>query len=226
MFDIKEVEAILNLKIKNPNLFKTAFIHKSYANEHEDCESNERLEFLGDAVLELIVTNYLFNHFSYNEGKMTKMRSYIVSGERLAGFSKKLGFGEMLFLSAGEKRSGGHEKSPILANLFEAFIGAFYQEFGFQKVESFVLGLVKESINIKKDYLNSDHKSLLQEIIQRKGGLPPEYQVVNEYGMDHEKTFETVVIANGEILARGIGSSKKFSEVDAAKNALEKINDK
>lgn len=213
-------------EFKDKKLFQLAFIHRSYLNEHKDkkLESNERLEFLGDAVLELIVSLYLFKKFpNYPEGKLTSLRSKLVQTTTLSLVAKKLGFGKKLKLSKGEIASGGAKNKSILADTFEAFVGALYQDQGFEKSYDFVYkNLLLVTENMPLDELPQDYKSKLQELIQSQGQPSPKYEVIKSYGPDHNKTFITAVIIDNKTYETGVGKSKQDAEQNAAKKALEK----
>ncbi len=214
----------IGIKFKDKKLLETAFIHKSYINEHkdEDLEDNERLEFLGDAVLELVATEYLFrNHPEQTEGEMTNFRSALVKGKHLAKIAKDLELGQYLSLSHGEENSGGREKNYILANTVEALIGAIYLDQGFIPSKVFITNFILIKLDdIIEQNLHIDPKSRFQEIVQEKEDVTPEYEVLEEKGPDHDKKFVSGVYIDGKMIAKGKGSSKQKSEEDAAKNAL------
>ena len=219
-----DFQKTLGFDFTDPHLLRRAFIHRSFINETADTslEHNERLEFLGDAVLELVVTDYLYNNYPNPEGELTNWRSSIVRGEILAKIAHGLGVGEMLLLSKGEEKSGGRERNLILANTFEAIIGAIYLDKGYEVAEKFihnnVIVLLPEIIE-KKLYV--DPKSHLQEVCQEKRGATPEYRVLSEQGPDHSKVFRVGVYAKNDKIGEGNGSSKQKAESDAAKNALD-----
>lgn len=219
-----DIQEKLDIHFTDTELLKRAFIHRSYINEVNDpsLEHNERLEFLGDAVLELVVTDYLYKTFNNPEGELTNWRSSIVRGEELAKVSLSLGIGEMLFLSKGEEKSGGRTRNLILANTFEALIGAIYLDRGYDTASDFIhkhlIVLLPEIIE-KKLYV--DPKSHLQELCQEAKSATPEYKVISEEGPDHSKVFKVGVYAKTEKIGEGKGTSKQKAEADAAKNALE-----
>ncbi len=220
---LEEFQSTNNLKFGDANLLKTVFVHRSYLNEAGDDTNahNERLEFLGDAVLELVVTEYLYKTFNNPEGELTNWRSSIVKGEVLAKVSAEIKLGEYLFLSKGEEKSGGRNRSLILANTFEALIGAIYLDLGYEKASEFIhkylISLLPEIIE-KRLYI--DPKSRLQEVSQEDLGSTPEYRVMSEQGPDHQKEFIVGVYVAGKLLAQGSGSSKQRSEQSAATEAL------
>jgi ribonuclease-3 len=225
------LEKRLKLKFKNKGLLKTAFIHRSYLNEHpnEKLAHNERLEFLGDAVLGLIVSNYLYNEYpNHPEGDLTNFRSSLVNARTLSKAASILKLGDCLYLSRGEEATGGRERQYILANTFEALIGAIFLDQGFGEAGRFIkehlLTLLSEIIEKK---LYKDFKSQLQEKAQEEVGFTPTYKLLAEKGPDHEKTFKIGVLVGRKRIGEGTGSSKQLAEQEAAKIALEnwsKIN--
>lgn len=224
MHDYNALEKSTGIKFKDKSLLDQAFIHKSYLNEHkEKCmESNERMEFLGDAVLELIATEYLYrNHPDHTEGEMTNYRSALVKGKHLATISRELKLGDYLYLSHGEENSGGRNKNYILANVLEAFIGAVYLDKGFEAASKFVNKFILSRLDeIIEQNLHMDPKSTLQEFVQDKIDITPNYETLSEKGPDHDKTFESGVFIDGKLIAKGVGSSKQKAEESAAVNAL------
>lgn len=214
----------IGIKFKDESILDNAFIHRSYLNEHkkERIESNERLEFLGDAVLELISTQYLFNkHPDKTEGELTNLRSALVQGRHLAEISKELNLGEYLYLSKGEEASGGKTKNYILANVMEAVIGAIYLDKGFDEASKFVNEFILSRLDeIIEKNLFADPKSTLQELIQEKLEITPTYEIISEEGPDHDKEFEAGVYFDEKLIAKGKGSSKQKAESEAAENAL------
>ena len=226
----------IGYRFENISYLERAVTHSSYSNEtgarnhHLLC--NERLEFLGDSVLSLVVSNYLYTHFSeYPEGTLTRIRSSVVCEAALASFAEKIGLGEFLMLGRGEAQNGGAEKPAILADAFEALLAAIYLDAGaedaMQSVASFLLPLVKSAIATLPEMgdVRIDSKSRLQEFIQqdREQKEVLEYRLVGESGPDHNKTFEAEVLLNGESAGRGFGHSKKEAEQMAAKSALETL---
>lgn len=212
---------------KNQALLTTALTHRSALNEQNSTsqESNERFEFLGDAVLELATTRYLFNLFpDTQEGLLTAYRSALVKTETLAKVARQLGLGQLLYMSKGEEATGGRDNDSLLADTMEAVIGGLYLDQGFEAVETFlteVLFVEFEQILSKKLY--KDPKSHLQELVQAQGRETPSYVVVTEIGPDHDKIFTVNVLVGQEVLATGTGSSKQRAQQDAAQNALEKV---
>lgn len=224
MKEYKKLEEKIGIKFIDKGLIKTAFIHKSYVNEHrqEGLENNERMEFLGDAVLELASTKHLYLKYNnQNEGTMTTFRSALVKGKHLAEVAKELELGEYLFLSKGEDQSGGREKNYILANVLEAVIGAIFLDQGNEVAEDFI----KKFILVKLDEIiekgqHIDAKSQFQELAQEKEGITPNYKVESEEGPDHDKIFTMGAYIEDELIGTGKGSSKQKAEEDAAKNSL------
>ncbi|MEK7535320.1 MAG: ribonuclease III [Patescibacteria group bacterium] len=225
--DIEKFEKQTGLHFKDEKLLEMVFTHRSYLNEagNIELEHNERLEFLGDAVLELAVTDYLYKNFTNPEGELTNWRSSIVRGEVLARVAGELELGEFLFLSRGEDKSGGRTRTLILANTFEALIGAIYLDAGYHDAEKFIaqhlIALLPEIIE-KKLYI--DPKSRLQELSQEKMGSTPEYRVIGEEGPDHTKLFTVGVYVNRKLLAQGTGSSKQKAETAAASEAIKEFD--
>lgn len=225
--DLQQLQKILGVSIRNEKLFITAFTHRSYLNEHHEnnLESNERLEFLGDAVLQLISSEYLFNKYqNMPEGELTNLRSSIVCTSSLAYESKRLGFGKLLLLSKGEEITGGREREYILANTFEAVLGALYLEEGLDFCRNFLeKELLYKTQDIIKEQTHKDHKSKLQEIAQEKYSYTPQYTLIESWGPDHDKTFKVLVKIGDKVFGEGVGKSKQKAEMEAAKNALEKV---
>ena len=208
------------IDLKN-NLIKRAFTHSSYVNETKKGEDYERLEFLGDKILDFLVSEYLYVSEHLKEGEMTKIRASYVCENALYQYSKKLNFGKYLRLGKGEEASGGRDKKAILADVFEAFLAATYLTYGLNKAKEVVYDVVIKAIENKEDYFLHDYKSILQELLQAdKKGV--EYVLENEEGPSHNKIFTSVVKIDGVILGRGVSNSKKESEQEAAKDALSK----
>jgi ribonuclease-3 len=204
-------------------LLITAFTHRSYINEHKKTAShhNERLEFLGDAVLELVVTEYLYSGYSEPEGILTNWRSALVRTESISAAAAREGFEDLLRLSRGEKRGSQRAREQILANCYEAVIGAVYLAKGYETAKEFIQ---KSLLSTFEEILKSgswlDPKSKLQEVVQSQEGFTPIYKVLREEGPDHDKLFEVGVYINQELKGKGMGPSKQDAQVEAAKNAL------
>jgi ribonuclease-3 len=226
-FDVKKIEELFGITISNESLFKTAFTHRSYLNEHPEYSnpSNERLEFLGDAVLQLLSSEFLFNKYPQSpEGDLTNFRASIVCTPSLAQESKRLGYGQFFLLSHGEESTGGRNREYILANTFEAVLGALYLEKGLEFCKDFVhkeLFYKVEEIVKKEAY--KDAKSKLQEVSQEKFGLTPSYEVIDSWGLDHDKTFKVGVFIGKDLKGYGEGRSKQKAEQNAALAALDNI---
>ena len=210
----------LGITTNHESLYERAFTHTSYANEH-DLESYERLEYLGDAVLELFMSDYLYRNTEYKEGAMTKMRSHYVCEDALYEYSIKLGFNEELLLGKGEEENGGKYRKAIVADIFEAFIGALYLDQGILAVNEFLNKHIVPMIETHKlDFIN-DYKSVLQELVQTdKRSL--EYNVIKEEGPAHNKMFTVEVKIDSIRYGTGVAHSKKEAEQEAAKDALKK----
>jgi ribonuclease III len=223
---LAELEAKLGLSFVNKTLLSQAFTHSSYAHESSDkIFDNERLEFLGDAVIKLVISEYLFNKYpSSQEGDMTKVRAVAISDDILFLVSKKLKLGEYLLLGANEKRTGGAERKSNLANVFEAFIGAIYMDSGLGKSRDILLELLIPEIDkiSSTDYMK-DYKSALQEYVQKKKWGLPSYHVVKESGPKHKKMFSIEVMIKGVRHGVGQGQNKKEAEQASAKVALLKL---
>ncbi|MGY3765548.1 ribonuclease III [Vagococcus vulneris] len=214
---------------KNIDLLTQAFTHSSYVNEHRHLElnDNERLEFLGDAVLEVIVSDYLFKHFTeLPEGKLTKLRATIVKEDSLAQFAKDCQFDRFIRLGKGEESSNGRKRSSLLCDLFEAFLGALYLDQGTDKVSEFIYQVVIPKVESGAFSHEMDYKTVLQEVLQKNGDILIEYVLVNEEGPAHERTFYVEVSAGGQVLGTGSGKSKKNAEQKAAEVALTALENK
>lgn len=217
----------LNHHFKNKGLLTTALTHRSYLNEHrgEKLISNERLEFLGDAVLELIVSLYLYKKYpELNEGKLTALRAKLVQTKTLAMASQRLNIGSALRLSKGEEESEGQKNPSILADTFEAIIGAIYEDAGFERTFEFVKrNLFTPAEKLFASKLPEDYKSSFQELVQAKGHPSPTYKLLKTEGPDHDKTFKVGVFIENKEYAQGRGKSKQEAEQRAAKKALAKF---
>ena len=206
-------------------LLETAFTHTSYANEHRllKISHNERLEFLGDAVLQLIISEYLYTKYPKRpEGDLSKLRSMIVREESLAGFARDCQFDHFIKLGRGEEKSGGRNRDTILGDLFEAFLGALLLDKGVEAVKSFLYQVMIPKVEAGDFERVTDYKTKLQELLQINGDVEITYQVISETGPAHAKNFEVAVLINGRKSGQGQGRSKKLAEQEAAKNAFEK----
>lgn len=221
------IKAVANIRFNHPGLLTTALTHRSALNEKKGASvSNERLEFLGDAVLELIVSNYLYRHYPDKpEGDLTHLRANLVQTKTLAAASQKLKLGQFLFLSTGEKASGGQKNLSILADCFEAVIGAIYLDQGLSAATQFVeKNLLIPGQTLLKTAQITDYKSRLQEYWQKTNQSTPVYKIVKATGPEHKKNFKVQVFLNHQVRGQGIGSSKLTAQQQAAKTALERLN--
>lgn len=214
----------LGFEFKNIELLITALTHRSYVNEHRKSthQHNERLEFLGDAVLELVVTDYLFNHFSEPEGILTSWRAALVRTESIGAAGIELGYEPLVRMSRGEKHGSEHARHRILANAFEAVTGAIYLERGYDDAAKFINDhIIVRFDDILKSGSWRDAKSHLQEVSQRVDNQTPQYRVLEETGPDHDKTFKLGVYVDDRLMGTGIGSNKQTAQQNAAQKALE-----
>lgn len=226
MPSLSDLQQEIGQHFTDQDLLQQVFIHRSYLNEHRSSglEHNERLEFLGDAVLELVVTEYLYRTYPNPEGELTTWRSALVKGETLADIAKELNFPEYILLSRGEIKSGGKHKNLLLANAFEALIGALYLDKGYEASAEFISRWVLSRLdNILENHLFIDPKSRLQEYTQQHFGHTPGYEVIEESGPDHAKEFTVEVRAGQKVLGRGTGSSKQGAQIAAAETALTQL---
>ncbi len=220
---IKLLEKFIGIKIpqEKKKIFVTAITHSSFSGEYPDYPSNERLEFLGDAVLSLSITYYLFKHYPYlPEGELSKKRAYIVSEKGLSEKAYALNIGDILLFGKGEAKSGGKFKKALLANALESIIAAMFIAFGFEKAEKFVLKVFRDELKKVGKIETTDYKTQLQEITQKKFRMVPEYVIVKETGSPRNKIFFAEAYLNDKKLGKGKGSSKKEAEENAAKEAL------
>ena len=224
---MEKFEKLINYNFKNPKLLKQAFTHSSFAHEHKmsSLENNERLEFLGDAVLELIISEYLYQNFpDMPEGELTKFRASIVCESSLAKNAMKLDMGKFVLLGKGEENTGGRTRESILADAFEAVIGAIFLDGGHSVAKKFIIDILYESIEQGHDTFKlSDCKTYLQELLQKSSKEVIRYYIVDEYGPDHNKVFVAEVNHSNYILGKGMGKSKKEAEQNAAYNAIKNL---
>lgn len=216
----------LGLTVENGHLIQNAFVHRSYLNESSDFEnSNERLEYLGDAVLELATSHFLYNTYpDFQEGMLTNMRAALVRTESLGETAELLGFAKLLLMSKGEEATGGRSNRSILADTFEAFLGALYLDQGYATcVTVLEKHLFTKAENVLKTATYKDNKSLLQEIAQSRYKATPLYNLLSESGPDHDKEFVMQVTIADQSYGQGTGKSKQTAQEDAAKNTLEMI---
>jgi ribonuclease-3 len=224
---LKELEEKIGVKFNDTDFLKQAVTHRSYLNEHRSykLDHNERLEFLGDAVLELVVTEYLYKNYPNPEGELTNWRASLVNGEMLAKIARGLGVEEHLLMSKGESKDTGKARQYLLANAFEAITGAIYldqKEKGYEKCREFIMNnVIGELPNIIENKLYMDSKSRFQEESQDKVGITPSYKVLEEVGPDHDKKFIVGLYLNDEMIAEGKGRSKQEAQRKAAEKGLE-----
>lgn len=228
---LDEIQLNINYKFKDINLINTSLTHSSYANESKMhiYENNERLEFLGDVVVNLVVSEYLYHRFSeLPEGELTKKRATIVCESSLAFAARKIKLGEYLLLGKGEEATGGRSRESILADTFEALTGAIYIDGGLTSTREFLLGMFEQEViyALSKGNLFIDYKTELQEILQKKTKSKIEYNVAKEVGPDHNKKFYMDVIVENKVIGSGMGRNKKEAEQMAAKQALDRIGKK
>ena len=219
-----EFENKIGYTFKNKDLLHEALSHSSYANEnkHHGRHSNERLEFLGDSVLSIVVSQYLFENYpDLPEGELTKIRAALVCEKSLHRFAQQISLGDHLLLGKGEANTGGRQRPSILADAFEAVIAAIYLDAGLEAARTHILRFIPKNLPENRSVLFGDYKTALQEVIQRNPEEKVEYILINESGPDHSKTFAVEVCLNSNVIGRGTGKSKKEAEQMAAKEALE-----
>ncbi len=216
------LEQRIGYQFKNGKYLRRALTHSSYSNEsREKPECNERLEFLGDAVLSLVVSNYIFHRFHLNEGDLTKIRASIVCEKSLFRFAGEIGLGEELYLGRGEEQMGGRTRPSIVSDAFEALIAAIFLDGGLEPASRFILRFVREELDTGERSAFVDYKTMLQEIVQKNPEEKVSYVLVEENGPDHDKHFVVEVRLNSNVIGRGEFRSKKGAEQLAAKEALE-----
>lgn len=222
--DYSKLEKELEYTFQDKNLLQTALTHTSYAYERKTT-SNEKLEFLGDSVLEFLSSIYIYNHYpNLKEGEMTKVRAQVVCESSLYKVAIAHNFSDFLRLGKSEKATGGQVKPAILADSVEAVIAAIYMDGGLEPVNHFIIKNLKEEIRLASQNVGQkDYKTVLQEILQQHGDVDIKYKITRESGPDHNKIFEAEVLYNGKVLAKGTGNSKKHAEMDAAKLAIERL---
>ena len=220
--DLKNVEQSIGYEFKNIELLKQALTHTSYAYENK-VDSNEKLEFLGDSILEFISSDYIYHKYpKLKEGEKTKVRATVVCGENLSKVAKKHNLSEYLYLGKSEILTGGKNRQAILEDSVEAIIAAMYIDGGIEPVKQFIIkNLEKEIDEATKNVGVKDYKTVLQEMLQEKGEVKIQYEIIKETGPDHDKSFVAQVKVDGKILAKGEGKSKKQAQMQAAKKALE-----
>lgn len=220
--NIEELEKNIGYTFKNKQLLKTALTHTSYAYEH-GVQSNEKLEFLGDSILEFVSSEYMYNKYTnLKEGEMTKVRATVVCEKSLYKIATLHNFSDFLYLGKSEIMTGGNKRPAILADSVEAVIAAMFIDGGLEPSKKFIIENLKNEIEIATKHVGQkDYKTVLQEELQKNGDVKIEYKIIKESGPDHDKTFEAEVSLNGRKLATGVGKSKKEAEMQAAKKAIE-----
>ncbi len=218
---LQELEKEIGYVFQNKELLKTALTHSSYAYEHHE-QSNEKLEFLGDSILEFISSKYLYNHYpELAEGKLTKLRADIVCEKSLYKIAKKHHFEKYLFVGKSESQNHGNTRPTIMADSVEALIAAIYFDSGLEEAEKFIIANLEEEAKIASQNVGQkDYKTVLQEKLQEKGEVHIEYTIIKEEGPDHDKKFTAEVKCNGKKLAQGEGKTKKAAEMEAARKAM------
>jgi len=223
--DLGALQAVLDVNFKDESLLQQALVHRSYLNENSvlNLVSNERLEFLGDAVLGFVVASELYSRFpDFSEGELTKLRSALVRGETLSRIALSLQLGDYLYLGRGEEESGGRSRSRNLSCTLEAVIGAVFLDQGLDVAKGFILKLLDSELDgVVEDKFAADYKSRLQQVIQSEHKITPVYRTIEEMGPDHAKVFTVEVLAGDTILGQGCGRSKRAAEMDAARQALQ-----
>lgn len=226
--NIRELEGIISYRFRDKHLLIQALTHRSYTSKQGNghrTDSNERLEFLGDSVLNFIIGKFFFKKYpEMQEGQLTKMRSVLVSGENLSNTAKDIDLGKFILLSEFEERSGGRDKNSILEDCMEALIGAVYLDGGIERSEKVINILILSDKEGFSDKSFSNYKSELLELVQSKGFPPPTYETVSTEGPEHEKTFTVNALVNGRIIAEGQANSKKKAEQESSAEALKKIS--
>ena len=220
--DLSAFEQEIHYSFKNKKLLKQALTHSSYANEgKKHLQNNERLEFLGDSVLSIVVAEHLFRNFKHiPEGELTRLRASLVCEQALFEFSQKIHLGDYLLLGKGEENTGGRERPSIVSDAFEAVIAAVFLDGGIEEAKRYVLSFIPDDLTPEMAHSLADYKTALQEIIQQNREEKVEYVLTSESGPDHNKTFEIEVRLNSNVIGRGKGKSKKQAEQNAAKEAL------
>lgn len=219
-----EIEQSIGYRFKDKKLLQKALTHTSYAYENK-VESNEKLEFLGDSILEYVSSKYLFGKYpNLKEGEMTKVRATVVCEQSLYKIAKLHNFSDFLYLGNSEKKTGGNKRPAILADSVEAVIAAMFLDGGIEPVKTFIVENLKEEIEVASRHVgDKDYKTVLQEKLQIHGEVKIEYKTLSEKGPDHDKTFEVQVLCNGKVLALGKGKSKKLAQMEAARKAIENL---
>ena len=225
MKSIQQLQETIHYQFRNPAFLEVALTHSSYANEvKHQIKYNERQEFLGDAVLSIIVSDYLFNNYTVPEGELTKLRAAIVCEKSLDVMANKIGLGQYLRLGHGEELTGGRTRPSIIADAFEALIAAIYLDSDIQSISAIIHRILLDKADAHVVEERKDYKTTLQELVQREEGRTLTYQLAGESGPDHNKTFRFEVLINGDCAGEGVGHSKKEAEQAAARDALKRLS--
>jgi ribonuclease-3 len=226
MRPVSELQLQIAFTYRDPRLLERALTHKSYANENRLSEHNERMEFLGDSVLSLVVSELLMNALpGASEGELSRIRAAVVSEPSLAAVARTIGLGKFLLVGRGEEQTGGRDKDSLLADSLEALVASLYLDGGMEPAGAFITRFFRDTIDrVRTAGGAADHKTELQELCQERLKVLPEYRVVSETGPDHRKEFTVELSIRGEVCGRGAGRNKKEAEQRAAKEALEKLN--
>ena len=224
---MKSFEDVISYKFNNKSLLETALTHSSFVNENRKyaSEDYQRLEFLGDSVLGFLTAEYLFSKENITEGIMTRMRSELVSEKALYEVAKAIDLGKYIRIGKGEEHMGGRERPSVLSDIVESVTAAIYLDSGMDAAKNFVMRFVLNDVHMASAEVSDDYKSALQELIQHDPSNILSYELIEEKGPDHSKTFTFAALLNGEVVGTGSGSTKKSAEQAAARNALEKLND-
>ena len=224
---MKSFEDVISYKFNNKSLLETALTHSSFVNENRKyaSEDYQRLEFLGDSVLGFLTAEYLYSKENITEGIMTRMRSELVSEKALYEVAKAIDLGKYIRIGKGEEHMGGRERPSVLSDIVESVTAAIYLDSGMDAAKDFVMRFVLNDVHIASAEVSDDYKSALQELIQHDPSNILSYELIEEKGPDHSKTFTFAALLNGEVVGTGSGSTKKSAEQAAARNALEKLND-
>lgn len=224
MIELEDIQKKIGYQFKNTSLLERAITHSSYANENH-CDNNERLEFLGDSILSLVISDKLFHKFGHiDEGRLSKMRASLVCEQSLNYIAEKIDLGNIIRLGKGEERTGGRRRASVVSDAFEALIAAIYLDSGIRNVTKWIIGLFKSEIEaVEHQKYFGDYKTQLQEMLQQTGGKTVTYVILNESGKDHMKEFTIAAMVDDIELGRGCGSSKKEAEQHAAGQAVSKL---
>ena len=224
---MKSFEDVISYRFNNKSLLETALTHSSFVNENRKyaTEDYQRLEFLGDSVLGFLTAEYLFSKENITEGIMTRMRSELVSEKALYEVAKAIDLGKYIRIGKGEEHMGGRERPSVLSDIVESVTAAIYLDSGMDAAKDFVMRFVLNDVHMASAEVSDDYKSALQELIQHDPSNILSYELIEEKGPDHSKTFTFAALLNGEVVGTGSGSTKKSAEQAAARNALEKLND-